>query len=306
MGSKFWFFYIAFFVFVFPLFFSFSGNDLSSPIWATIALCVGVLLWGMFIYSTYARTVKLPLRTQRNIRTLLEDGKHVRGKVEKKVVLSKNQKKGAELVEIEVSFPNLAGATVQKVFQFYDAKPHLKRCEVGATLDLRLSRTFQTPVVALADTQTHFSPKVGLFSCFFVVAYMVGTFAWHYATFSNGHGWRFLSLWHPWLMTPFVGLIMFNFLSVLGKLSSGSKGNEEKLLLLGKKTTAAVQRAEQTGTYINEQPQIKYILQFTDDKGNEHVATVKRIVPLTELHTVNAATQEILYLPEDPQQLMFC
>lgn len=306
MGAKFWFFYSAFFVFVFPLFFSFSGGFLSSPIWATISLCIGIIAWCIFIYKIYARTIVQPLKTQRNIHRLLEDGKRVQGTVQDKVILLKKQQEDTEMMEIAVSFQNLEGTPVKKVFQFLDTKPRLKRYETGRTVDLRLSRTFQVPAIILADTQTRFSWKTGFFACLFVVAYMLGTFAWHYATFSNGHGWRFLSLWHPWLMTPFMGLLLFSLPLLLGRFFGGGKDREEKLLLFGKKATAVVQHAEQTGTYINEQPQIRYILKFTDDKGKEHVVTFKKIVSLMELHTVNADTQDILYLPEDPEQLTFC
>lgn len=80
---------------------------------------------------------------------------------------------------------------------------------------------------------------------------------------------------------------------------------EENLVLYGKKATAVVQRADQTGTYINEQPQIKYILQYNDDKGQQHLVTLKKIVPLTQLHYVNTGTQDILYLPDDPEKIVF-
>src|SRR5690606_39256030 len=127
----------------------------------------------------------------------------------------------------------------------------------------------------------------------------------HYTMFSNGNGWRFISLWHPWVMTPFLGLLLFNVTGIFGRFFGGKQEHEENLLLYGKKTTAIVQRADQTGTYINEQPQIKYILQYADDKGKQHVVTLKKIVLLTDLHRVNTGTQDILYLPDDPKKITF-
>src|SRR5690606_9434242 len=131
----------------------------------------------------------------------------------------------------------------------------------------------------------------GLLATFFVILYMVATFIFHYTMFSNGNGWRFISLWHPWVMTPFLGLLLFNVTGIFGRFFGGKQEHEENLLLYGKKTTAIVQRADQTGTYINEQPQIKYILQYADDKGKPHVVTLKKIVLLTDLHRVNTGTQ---------------
>lgn len=305
MGKIFWFGYMAFFVFVFPLFFSYVGSSTSSPILATISLMVGLLAWGIFICWTCRQTIVEPIKLQRNMRTLIAEGQRRQGTVVHKSLLKK-QKDGNERVEVVVQFENLTGTSVQKTFAFTDSRPYQKRYEAGHSVNLRLSKVPQSPSVILDDAQIRFSWKIGFFACLFVIVYMIVTFAWHYATFSNGNGWRFLSLWHPWLMTPFMGLLLFNVTTIFGKLGGRNQEREEKLILQGKKARAVVQRADQTGTYINEQPQIRYTLAFTDDKGKEHVVSIKRIVPLTELHLASTGTRDILYLPDDPEQLTFC
>lgn len=306
MGRKFWFGYMAFFVFVFPLFFSYVGNFISSPIWATVSLAVGLIGWIIFIYWTYKQAIAQPRKLQRIIHSLVDQGLQRKGTVAHKSLL-KQQKDGSEMIEILVQFENLVGTPVQQVFAFTDTKPHQKRYEVGRSINLRLSRTPQSPSVVVEDMQTKFSWTFGLFALAFVVVYMIGTFAFHYSMYSNGKGWRFMSLWHPWIMTPFTGLLLFNVTAIFGKLfGGGSPETEEKLILQGKKAKAVVQRADQTGTYINEQPQIRYTLAFTDERGKNHVVSIKRIVPLTELHLARTGTRDILYLPDDPDQITFC
>lgn len=301
MSSKFWLAYMGFFAFVFPLFFSYMGGFTSSAWLATAALIVGLLAWMLFLRKIYRDHIALPRRAQQHMHRLLEDGKRRQGTVLDKEVV-KRMPDDSESLRMLLAFPNLEGTMVQKEFELIDTKPHQKRYEKGSTVNLRLATTDEAPGVVLADAEVRFSPKLGLLLLFLALLYMVGTFIWHYAMYSNGHGWRFLSFWHPWLMTPVISLFMFGrLLSLFG----GNKEKEEKLLLRGKQASARVKKADQTGTYINEQPEIRYTLAFMDDKGREHVVTFKKIVLLTELYKNGAETREILYLPEDPQQVMF-
>lgn len=304
IGNKFWFGYMAFFVFVFPMFFSYTGRWLSSPMVATISLAAGAILWGIFIFRTFRQTVATPLKMRKEMYSTMSEGELRQATVLNKT-LRKKMNNGFEMIEIVVGFENLSRTDVKYSFAFIDTKPYLQRYKQGRHINLRLSKTGRSPAITMADATVQFDWKTGLFACFFLVIYMVGTFAFHYYKYSNGHGWRFLSLWHPWLMTPVMGLFCFNLGNVLGKLFGGNPKIQEMLILRGKKAMAKVQSANQTGTMINEQPQIKFILEFTDDKGDTHVVSIRKIVLLTELYLVNEQTKEILYLPENPQQITF-
>lgn len=304
MGKKFWFGYISFFVFVFPLFFSYMGKFIWSPAMSTIALATGFTGWIIFILWTSFQTIGRPIKMQRNIRYLIKQGHLTQGKILEKNLLKIN-KDNRETIEIAVQFKNFSDTPVKYHFEFTDSKPHEKRYEQGSNINLRLSTKQQSPRVILADTKTLFSWKFGIFATSFVVVYMIATFIFHYALFSDGNGWRFITLWHPWVLTPFSGLFFFNIVTIFGKLFGDSQKTEEELLLYGKKTTATIQHTEQTGTYINEQPQIKYTLKFTDHAGQTRVVTLKKIVPLTRLHAVNTGTQNILYLPDNPEKITF-
>lgn len=276
----------------------------SSPIMATMALVVGIVLWIIFIRWVYVQYLAQPKRQQQNIQYLTDNGRLTRGTVVGNSPVNIN-KDGSHQIEMTVEFTNLSNTVVRYTFAFTDTKPHEKRYDIGKTINLRLSMDSQSSGFIIEGMEGRVSFGFGFFAIAFVVLYMVITFLVHYALFSNGHGWRFLSLWHPWIMTPVMGLLLFNTSGLIGRLFGGRHGEEEDLVLYGKKTTAVVQHAEQTGTYINEQPQIKYILQYNDDKGKQHLVTLKKIVPLTQLHDVNTGTQDILYLPEDPEKIMF-
>lgn len=302
MGKKFWFGYIAFFVFVFPLFFSYVGRFTWTPVMSTISLAIGFIGWIIFIRWTYLQTIGHPRKLQKSIRSMNMRGHLTKGTIESKIPL-KRQKNDSEHIEIVVRFRNFTGTEVIHSFEITDSKPYLKRYEEGNDIDLRLDMQPHSPGVVIADAKAQFSWTFGVIATSFVIIYMIVTFAVHYFFFSNGEGWRFITLWHPWVTTPFFGLFLFGLTG--GKLFHGRKKTEANLLLYGKRATATVHRADQTGVYINEQPQIKYVLQFTDDRGESHSVTLKKIVPLTHLHTISTGTQDILYLPEDPQKIMF-
>ena len=301
MNTKFWIGYTAFFVFVFPLFFSFGGSYGSSALWATVALILGLLGWMIFIRVLFVMQITKPKHVKNTLQSILEEGKRRQGIViDKELIKHVDQDK--EHIRILVQFPNRVGTVIEKYFEITDTMPYQKRYERGSTVNLRIANDDRIPGVILADTQISFSATLGLGILLFVLCYMVGTFLWHYSMYSDGKGWRFLSLYHPWVFTPFIGILMFRGMRILVQ---GSPEKEERLLLGGKKAEARVQRAEQTGTMINDQPEIRFTLQFMDEKGKEYNVKFKKIVLLTEMHLISQKTRTVLYLPEDPQQVMF-
>ncbi|MDO5654835.1 MAG: hypothetical protein Q4G27_01700 [Flavobacteriaceae bacterium] len=308
MLSKFWVVFIGFFIFIFPLFFSYSGEFNYSPIVSTSALALGFVLWILFILSFFRQTIYDPKRMKEKIIELMKNGHLERGKVLDKIILEKT-KDSMNSTEIKVEFRNLSGTWVTHDFVFLDSKPYLNRYEVGNSIHLRLNTKENNPPVIFEESNPVFNPKFGIFAIIFLIIYMIGTFAAHYYFFSNGRGWRFLSFWHPWLMTPAIGLFIFVFLNeILDSYKFFSKGNiinDNEILLYGKPAKATIQRAEQTGLYVNEQPQLKFILNFEDDKGQKQSVNFKKIIPLTELYNYQKGVKDILFLPRDPQQMMF-
>lgn len=157
MNKKFWFGYTVFFVFVFPLFFSFAGYYTGSLVMSTFALLSGLLGWVIFIRWAYAKTITHSRNWHQNI----------------------------------------------------------------------LPMGYQAPAFTPAGRKNQTSLKFGVIAASFVFFYMVGTFIVHYSLFSNGEGWRFINLWHPWVFTPFWGLFLFSFTE---RKFAGNKQKEEENL----------------------------------------------------------------------------
>lgn len=305
MGNRFWWGYAAFFAFVFPLFFSYTATFPSTATMATIALALGFVGWVIFIIWTYKQTIRLPKKMQEKIQVLQRSGHLEKGRIIEKTLFNR-RKNQTEEIEILVQFKNLNNTFVTHYFQFVDSQPHKNRFEEGNSIQLRLNTNGQSPAVIIQETQVKFSPKSGIIILVFLVFYMMVTFAAHYYFFSNGTGWRFLSLLHPWVITPFWALIIFGgFSKLIHTLKGKNTKQEEQLLLYGKSATAIIQRADETGTYINEQPQIKFVLKFSDDKSVSHTVSFKKVIPLTQLHRYHTGSQNILYLPDNPQTVMF-
>ena len=78
-----------------------------------------------------------------------------------------------------------------------------------------------------------------------------------------------------------------------------------KLLFYGQHATATVTHISQTGTYINDQPQVKFEMTFVDEKGTTHGVSLKKIIPLIHLQTVHQPNRRILYLPDSPATIAF-
>jgi len=55
----------------------------------------------------------------------------------------------------------------------------------------------------------------------------------------------------------------------------------------------------QTGTYVNEQPQVEFQLEYLDREGNVQHASVRRFVALLELANIPRGQVDILYDPDD-------
>lgn len=75
---------------------------------------------------------------------------------------------------------------------------------------------------------------------------------------------------------------------------------QSRLVVFGKKAAAEVMEITPTATTINDQPQIRFSLNFTDEKGPTHYKTLKKVVLLTDLYHQQIGSREALYLPENP------
>ena len=68
---------------------------------------------------------------------------------------------------------------------------------------------------------------------------------------------------------------------------------------------AKLVKASQTGTYINEQPMIRFDVEYTDNRHHVHRGSLKKVIGLLELDITKQEQIEIFYLPENPSQIAF-
>ncbi|QJB40572.1 hypothetical protein HF324_23140 [Chitinophaga oryzae] len=68
---------------------------------------------------------------------------------------------------------------------------------------------------------------------------------------------------------------------------------------------AEVVSASQTGTYINEQPQVKFELRYKDEYGKTYNTELKKIVSLIDLGMTRQETVSVFYLKDKPSEVAF-
>lgn len=306
MNSNFWVWYKYFFVFIFPLFFSYTGIWGWGPWGSTFSLLVGVVGWIWFVSVLYKKNMTEPSILINEARRLQRSGKLVDAEVTEVISKSKN-KDGLEMVEIMASFPNFAGTNVSAHFEFVDSKPHLSRYEAGKKIPLRLNYEKGAKIPWIYD-DAELVPNRTIHNriYLFAIVYSIVVFIVNYKVFSNG--WRWLSLFHPWVYTPYWGAYtertILRFSNKITTESGGDESNE--LLLYGEEAVGKITKSSQTGKYINEQPEIKFSIRYTDKKGQTHFVEKKEIVLLTDMHNKQVGDVKLLYLPYDPQKIMIC
>lgn len=313
--SYFWKIYIFFFAVPFPmiLYYSISyqseiRDDGANPWLALSYLLISLVLWTIVLYKLYQRWIAFTLRAKSNIESLLRNGA-VKDAEIIAVKLLKPIAKDVESLEVSVQFVNFSGTAVVQTIFINDSKPQLGRYEVNKTIKLRIDKSLKSNPVLIPDgvevtfrtSQLFFSVIGWLLALAAVIAYYI----FSYQLESRGVGWRFMSFWHPLLLCPLILLFSFFGLGTLMGQLSGLPKDPLRLIFYGKRATARILSAKQTGTYINEQPQVRFELDFNDEKGQTHKVSFKKIVSLLEVGITQQQAIDIFYLEEDPQTIAF-
>ncbi len=318
--NRFWTGYILFFIFIFPMIFEylpwvFSGNygfgTRTSPWMAIAYLAVGTIAWICFIFWSYRSFIRPVSKQYNDAKSIVKEGIPVVAHVEKKSI--KKETDAYQVLDLEISLQNLSGTLIRIPYEINDTRSEKKRFEVGEFIKMRMDPKLRPPIIVPEDVQVKESNNIigrryGAFVG--LIAFAMGYLIFSYWLQNGGNGWRFLHFWHPWVTIPFWGLF-FGVLIVnvvmggfLGSFFGGTN-NEMKLVFKGKPAHASVIDASQTGTYINEQPQIKFKVEFLDDSGQLRTASFKKIVSLLDLHKIDREERIILYLPENPSEVIF-
>ncbi|MDO5679030.1 MAG: hypothetical protein Q4G54_01775 [Pelistega sp.] len=299
----FWVFNIGF-VYLFPLAFGFMGNYPSHPYTATFALLLGMIGWLIFIYKLFYSGFIQPYKDRDTALAIRASGKSVQAEIIQ-IISSVDTPEGRDMV-VSVRFANLAGNMIKAQFEFSDIKTHLRRYELGKFISLRLNTVANSKIPWMIDSGEILIRKLKRRWMFiFAAVYAVGLFYYYHTTYSNGMGWRWLAVYNPWVIVPYLGLLLNFGLNTLLRALVGQYSDRvtNDILLNGIRTTGEITSASQTGMSVNEQPELKLTIRFTDAKGQIQQVEKKQIVPLIELQDYREGDIEILYLPDKPEEL---
>ncbi|WP_139378540.1 hypothetical protein [Parapedobacter luteus] len=315
--SLFWALYAFFFAVPFPMFLYYSicysggqrfVSSLSAPYWALVYLVVSVVLWSWLLARYFGQWFIAPAKELRQMNQLLRTGVIRDAEVVASRTAGKAGKNPQQLA-VTLRFNNLSGVPIQETFPVVDMRPQLGRFDVGQRLRLRIDETL-TKNPAIVIDGSAFQPDtirrllvflgwMGLLGL--VVAYYLLSYRYEH----QGTGWRFLTFFHPLVVCP---------LTLLGLrwLMNGGLGrfflNDKiavQLKYTGHRATARLLEAKQTGTYINEQPQVRFELEYEDYRGTTHRTSCKKIVSLLGMDITRAETIPIFYLADQPQTVAF-
>jgi hypothetical protein len=109
--------------------------------------------------------------------------------------------------------------------------------------------------------------------------------------------WNFLSIFHPLVISPaFIHLFKSFFFGSISRKSLRVK-------YYGIRTTAKTIEVSQTGTQINDQPVVKFVLEYTDSSGKSRIGSLTKIVSLLDLASVKQPTMDIFYEKDNPENI---
>jgi len=308
--------YMLFFAIPFPMLIYYSTNSefnintlKDEDPWLSLAIVsISIILWIIVLIGYFYKWILQIFISKRNIEKIKSRGVSREAKIISAVKTSKPDAK-YNTYELELVFNNLADTEITSKTTITDTRPHQRRFEVGKKLSLMLDREAkEAPHFVIATTEVGINAirlvLIVLGWLLFVTA-VAGYYVYSYKTESYGMGWRFMSFGHPLIVCPMVLLFFRYLLKFIYSKLTGLNGNSSAIKFKGVKTWAKLIRASQTGTYINEQPEIRFELEYTDNKHHVHRNSLKKVIGLLELDLTKQEQLEIFYLPENPNKIAF-
>lgn len=308
--------YMLFFTIPFPMLIYYSVNsefDVTTlkdknPWLALAIVSISIILWLIVLIGYFHKWILQIFISKRNIEKLKLAGVSREAKILSAVKTSKPNEK-INTYELELSFKNLADTEITSKTVITDAKPHQRRFEAGKKLSLILDRDAkEAPHFIITNTEVGLNIARIAFivlGWLVFVAAIIGYYIYAYRTESYGMGWRFISFGHPLIVCPMVLLFFRYLLKFIYSKLSGLNGSSSMIKFKGIKTWAKLVKVSQTGTYINDQPEILFQLEYTDNKHHVHRNSLKKVIRLLELDITKQEKIEIFYLPENPNKIAF-
>jgi len=303
----FWGAFLLFFALPFPCILYFGTSwpvqlaDRSAPWLALLLLAVSLALWLALLLAFLHYLLLGPPRALHRVRSILADGEPRDAMIEQ-AEQTAVQVRGFAQWTLQLGFQNLSGTPINEQMLVVDSKPQLQRFVAGKRIEVRLSRepgAFPNVVLEGAQPELDVASlwRRGVGAAIGIVA-VTSAYMFAYRLQSEGLGWTFLSLGHPLLVCPLVLCGYALGLRLLGRLlQADARGDALKYRGIG--VEAKVLKLRQTGTYLNEQPQVEFQLEYTDREGGVQQVSVRRFIPLIELANLPREQVTLLYDPED-------
>lgn len=275
--------------------------DRSTPWLALLLLALSLAMWLVLLFAFLHYLLLGPLRALHRVRSILVDGEPRSALIEQAGQTGVHMRGFAQW-KLQLAFRNLSGTPIREQLLVVDSKPQLQRFVAGRHIDARLSRTPGAhPNVVLDGAQ----PELDIASLWrrgiggaIGIAGVAGAYVAAYRLQSEGLGWTFLSFGHPLLVCPLVLCSYMLGLRLLGRLlQADARGDALKYRGIG--VEARVLKVRQTGTCLNEQPQVEFQLEYTDREGGVRQASVRRFIPLIELASIPRDQMTVLYDPDE-------
>lgn len=271
-------------------------------------LGLSFLIWG-YILVFFVNTLFVKTFKQKNtIHSILRNGIPRDAKIIRYQLIKYFQKTNMNAIQIVLSFPNLRNTMIEHEMMFHDSRPQEKRFDVGNRVKVLLNpNVSQEPYFILSDQKVGFNSFGIILRIVFIlllITYIIGLYSYFYLRESFDFGWQFLTFMHPIIFSGFMTLIyVLVFQLIVGKFFKNAK--EERILFAGRNAEANIISVGQTGTTVNDQPELIFQVSFKDFRGNEHIAVYKKIVSLLNLSSVpKTGTIEIMYDENDPKKIM--
>lgn len=313
-GFSFWTLYTLGFTIVLPTVLYYTTGDMEAPpeesaVMAFLYLGLGIALWltAILLYTRFF--IKLVFTDKQQLEKTAKEGITITAKITGK--RQTGTLRDTAVLDLKLAFNNLAGTAVEIPYQLNDGKPYENRFEVGRTIEMRAHLDERNSILVPKNMQAiHNKGTVFLYSFIFLLLLSAAIVypVFSYRLESQGSGWRFLKFTHPWIMVPLinlgVGALMWFILRFIAK-ASGDAAQSLRMVLYGIKTTGDIVSYSQTGMYINEQPQVEFEIEYTDQQGFRQTTHFKKIISLLDIHKISTGSKEIMYLPTQPHNIVF-
>lgn len=312
----FWLLFMLFYAIPFPmlLYYNIKSEDPpnlteTSPWLALGILALSVILWLIVLVGYFYKWVLSNFIAKRNIERLKTKGIKRKAEIIASTKISKANS-SYDTYELKLSFRNLVDTEIIQKMGVNDTKPLERRFETGKRVDLLIDKDLKhIPYFILANSKATIKTLIVVLvflGWLAVAGLIIGYYIYSYQTENGGMGWRFITFWHPLVICPAVLILYRGILKLIFNSIGGGKLDDAMLIKFkGIRTTAKLISASQTGMYINEQPMIRFQLEYLDHQRHTRRADIKKIVDLLDLNSVKQETMEIFYLKDNPERIAF-